>query len=249
MDDRLTFRPIMEEGAWQKQLRDSFQDEEVPDTDMSLKKARVRSISKKAASQIILKYEWLGTMAGTSAHFGIFFGHYCGGVTCVGLSGSGVAGPQAYQPYGIKRKEFAVLSRGACVHWAPPGSNSKLVAWTARLLKPHGIKVMVAYADTDAGEIGTIYQAANWVYVGRTVHHESPVSPDGRIYTHKKLSSEARNRGCSMTRLREIMLKEGWTFQKDNRKHRYVCIVDRSDKALVALVMSKSQPYPKRENR
>lgn len=40
--------------------------------------------------------------------------------------------------------------------------------------------------------------------------------------------------------------KEGWHTQKSNPKHRYVYILDKSDKALYNRIESMKRPYPKR---
>lgn len=69
---RLTFRNAVDGVAWQKQLRDEYAAAGAPNVDLNLKKSVVKPISRKQAQQVILKYEWLGTMASTSYHYGIF---------------------------------------------------------------------------------------------------------------------------------------------------------------------------------
>ena len=58
-----------------------------------------------------------------------------------------------------------LLSRGACVHWAHPHSASKLITSSMKML-PKKYKVVTATVDELAGEIGTIYQACNFHYIG-----------------------------------------------------------------------------------
>ena len=66
---RLTFRNAAGDVAWQKQLRDHYEAEGVPPVPhLDIKRAVVRPVSRKLAEQIILKYEWLGTMP-TGANF------------------------------------------------------------------------------------------------------------------------------------------------------------------------------------
>ena len=162
MGVRLTFRDKANGRAWQKALRDEYLHEGTPDVDLRLKGAKVRRVSRKMAERVILKYEWLGTMGNSGLHYGIFFGDYCAGVCCVALNGSGTAGNTVHLQFGLQRSDVATLVRGACVHWAPSGSNSKLVSWTCRLLeRDSAAKLVGAYSDSDAGEIGTIYQACN----------------------------------------------------------------------------------------
>lgn len=244
---RKTFRPAQGNAAWQKQLRDQFLDEGVPPVELNLGAAKVKPVRSRLAEQIILKYEWLGTMAATSLHYGLFFGPYCAGVTCVGKAVT--AGNNIHSPFAIEREELLVLARGACVHWAPPGSNSKLVSWTTRLIpksKPHA-KLLLAYADTDAGEIGTIYQACNWTYIGLSGWVPQFVAPNGRIYDGRIISYYAQRGRVSWVQQRDEMVKQGWKEQRSNPKHRYVALLDKSDKALAARLERMSRPYPKRK--
>ncbi len=246
-NQRKTFRPADQGEAWQKQLRDRYMGEGAPDVDLSLKKAVVRPIRKRLAEQIILKYEWLGTMSSTNLHFGIFFGSYCAGVTCVGKAVT--AGNNIHSPFAIERDELLILARGACVHWAPPGTNSKLVSWTSRLIperRPRA-KLILAYADTDAGEIGTIYQASGWHYIGLSGWVPQFVAPNGRIFDGRIISYYAQKGRVSWVQQRDAMIRQGWKEQRSNPKHRYVQILGKQPKAFRRKIERMSRPYPKRQ--
>lgn len=248
---RRTFRPAAGDKAWQRQLRERYEAEGAPDVDLTLRRSVVRPVTYAFARQIILKYEWLGTMNRSRHHFGIFFGPYCAGVTCVavgtGTGGIGVAGMFGLQA----QQELAVLVRGACVHWAPSGANSRLVSWTCRLLaQQRTARLIVAYSDTDAGEVGTIYQAANWTYIGMGAEKTQFVAPNGRIYDEKLPYDLRRAAGTLDTvtwaQQRDALLAAGWTEQTTNPKHRYACVLDRSDRRLLDTVERMRLPYPKR---
>ena len=246
---RLTFRDKCPTVCWQKQLRDKFNAEGVPPVPhLDVGKAIVRPISRDMAKQIIFRYEWLGTMSTTSLHFGLFFGSFCAGVTCVSF-GAAMAGTSHHMQFGIEKGELLTLARGACVHWAPAGSNSRLVAWTCRLLAKEKMgKLIWATSDTDAGEIGTIYQACGWVYVGKTSRGKEAeiVSPIGKAFNNRMISSWADDRNVTYSQMRKRLLLGGWTFQSSNPKGRYVYILDRTDKRLIDKVEAMRQPYPKR---
>lgn len=218
---------------------------------LDVKRAVVRPVSRRMAEQIILKYEWLGTMAQTGYHYGIFYGDYCAGVCCV-AAGAATGGVNTHQLFRIKASELGVLARGACVHWAPKGTNSKLVAWTCKLVaRDLNLKLLIAYSDTDAGEVGTIYQACNWTYIGRGDSTTQFIAPNGRIYDQKVVYDTRRKHGklktVTWTEQRDAMLANGWKTQPSNPKHRYVYVLDKPDKALVARVDAMKQPYPKRQ--
>jgi hypothetical protein len=249
---RSTFRERAGAVCWQKQLRDRYAAEGTPPVPhLDLKRAIVRPVSRRCAEQVILKYEWLGTMAATSLHYGIFFGAYCAGVCCVG--GPVTAGIETHHQFGLKSSgDLLTLARGACVHWAPKGSNSKLVSWAVRLLATaRRGKVLIAYSDTDAGEVGTIYQACNWAYVGTTSRGAEAeiVAPNGRAFNCRIVGYHARRRGVTYSAMRAALLSAGWRFQASNPKHKYVAILDRSDAALAARVARMTLPYPKRAGR
>ena len=61
--------------------------------------------------------------------------------------------------------KIITLARGACLPWAHPHSASKLIRGSMRLL-PERFKVVTATVDRAAGEVGTIYQACGFAYVG-----------------------------------------------------------------------------------
>jgi hypothetical protein len=248
---RLTFRKPAGEVAWQKQLRDRYVSEGVPPVPhLSVKRAIVKPVTRKMAKQIILRYEWLGKMSNTSLHYGIFFGLHCAGVACVGY-GASMAGAHHHEQFGISRDDMLTLARGACVHWAPPLTNSRLISWTCKLLQRNNTgKLIWATADSDAGEIGTIYQACNWVCVGLSSsvarQDNEVIAPNGRAYNRRSIGGWAQKQGIRFVEMKEALLSNGWTFQPGNPKHRYAYVLDKKDSALVRRVESMRQPYPKR---
>lgn len=248
MDARLTFRDKAKGRAWQKALRDEYMHEGAPDVDLSLSSARVRKVSRAMATKLILKYEWLGTMGTSGLHYGLFFGQYCAGVCCICTGGSGTAGNKVHTQFGIERVDLLTLVRGACVHWAPNGSNSKLVSWATKLAgKDTSAKLINAYSDSEAGEIGTIYQACGWAFIGysKQLRDAQVISPEGRIYDRRNISSWAKASGVSWKRMERGLLKNGWKYQEANPKGRYVKQIGK-DKALTARIESMRKPYPKR---
>ena len=61
-----------------------------------------------------------------------------------------------------------LISRGACASWTPKNLASwlvmKSISW---MVKNTQFRMFTAYADPEAREIGTIYQACNFYYLGR----------------------------------------------------------------------------------
>ena len=167
--------------------------------------ASVREIPYQQAKEFILKYEWLGNMGTTVRAFGLFFGDELAAVECFGHPGS--------EPIKeICGKEHADkvywLARGARTHWAHPHSSSFLVNRTCRMMgQPWKTSdgrdmpakhVFLATADTDAGEIGTVYQASNWFYLGKASSDrmfKKPNDPPERAKSYRMLvKTKVRNR-------------------------------------------------------
>tara|TARA_R110002020_G_scaffold320466_2_gene536389 strand:+ start:4975 stop:5808 length:834 start_codon:yes stop_codon:yes gene_type:complete len=245
---RLTFRDRAKGRAWQKVLRDEYLNEGAPGVDLKLSNARVRKVSRTMAAKLIMKYEWLGTMGQSGLHYGLFFGQYCAGVCCIATGGSGTAGNTVHYQFGIDRKDLLTLVRGACVHWAPSGANSKLVSWATKLAgKDTQAKMINAYSDNEAGEIGTIYQACGWIFIGysKQLNDAQIISPDGRIYDRRNISSWAKSSGVSWKRMENCLRKNGWKYQDGSPKGRYVKQIGK-DKNLSLKIESMKRPYPKR---
>jgi hypothetical protein len=153
----------------------------------------------------------------------------------------------------VKADEITVLARGACMHWAPKNTNSRLVSISSRLVaRDTGAKIALAYSDTDAGEIGSIYQSCNWFYIGMTTSSDVQfVAPNGRAYHSKIRYDMCRkagivNRQKPQAKARKMLLDAGWTEQRVNPKHKYVCILDRGDSDLRTRIERMAKPYPKR---
>lgn len=107
--------------------------------------------------QFIERYEWLGT-CGFGVHY-VFTARHEGKLAGVVM----LAEPNSYQ-FG---ENEALIQRGACSSWAPRNLNSKLVMFACRwMVRNTEKRIFVAYSDPQAGEIGTIYQACNFDYLG-----------------------------------------------------------------------------------
>jgi len=161
------------------------------------------------------------------------------------------------------------LCRGACAPWAHPHSASYLIAASCRLMSERGFHIFVAYSDAEAGEIGTVYQACNWIAVEPTKQGSSMFAwpgkkgkgfKDGKLRDERNIQHFVRSRRfkgqpiaaykikCTRREYRERMVKEGFLFFKATPKRRYVGFY--GDKRLVrelrAALRWNEVPYPKR---
>ena len=214
----------------------------------------IKEIDSQTAKKIILEYEWLGTMGTTQTHYGIFFDKYLGGVVCYGYfqAMNTNSGGHPYAPYvGIKyAKQGIQLSRGACVHWCHKHTGSKLIGTTLRLMSQKGFKYVIAFSDPEAGEIGTLYQATNWYYLGLgTTKHYDIYYKKGGLYMNDR--DFYRKYGvCGKAALTKWLLdKPDLSIKERLAKGRYIYLLGnkREKKQMMKTLNDKIKPYPKRE--
>ena len=179
--------------------------------------AVVREISYDEARNVILANEWLGNMGTTEFSFGLFFSEHLAGVACFGrTAGTQVAGSIC----GVEHAQrVATFCRGACVHWAHPHSASFLINAACREMTKKGYNIFVAYSDPAAGEIGTVYQASNWLYCGKTSPTEKFRTPDGKTYDGRQIHCLTRDRTAgtmkykrSRAEQKQRLMEEGCEF-------------------------------------
>ncbi len=192
--ERFRLNPVK---CYQRHIREVHAEIEQRNQIDSLQDAKVIPISKVEASKIILRYEWLGTLGrGASAFYGLRLDGELLGAICFGVGASQEARNICGRKYIPKT---ICLMRGACVPWAPKNAASFLIRHACRqAYKEHGFHIFFAYSDPAAGEIGTVYQAANWHYVGQGLGrrkgdvHLDWIGPDGTIVSshHKKLRTK-----------------------------------------------------------
>lgn len=104
-------------------------------------------------------------------------------------------------PFGLQSTEVAELVRVAL----GPGRKhptSKCVAVSLRILHRHspGLKLVVSYADSGRGHVGTIYQAGGWLYLGTS--EQSYLKVKGKVEHPRTLYDRYGRQGQSIPWLR-----------------------------------------------
>ena len=115
--------------------------------------------------EFIKRYEWLGKMPNRPTHrfTASIQGHLAGVVV--------MATPNSFcHLIGKENKHREKLvSRGASISWAPKNIGSWLLSRSVKwMAKNTDFCLFTAYSDPEAKELGTIYQALNWMYLGQT---------------------------------------------------------------------------------
>lgn len=218
--------------------------EPVPDIRLDPHTCKVQSLKVSEVKKTIEAYEWMGCLAAVNWYaYGLFFEDY--------LAGAVIYGPDYAENLGVWDKynftgKIILLSRGCCVHWAPPYCASKLIRGSMNLL-PKKYEVVTATVDELAGEIGTVYQAAGFHYVGvmRKTPDRIGILHDGKLYGSRSLRAKFGTQVMS-----EIL--KSWpdaNLVKQRSKGRYFAfrgnekIRTQHFEAIKHLI----KPYPKRE--
>lgn len=113
----------------------------------------------------IEKHEWLGKACGFSQYY--FTAKYKGILAGVVVMGT----PNAFNLLlGEELRDVELLiNRGACISWSPKNLASSLLSYGINwVVKNTKHRLFTAYSDPTAKELGTIYQACNFYYLGNT---------------------------------------------------------------------------------
>jgi hypothetical protein len=210
-------------------------------------RSQVALLDFSEAQTFIEKYEWLGNVGAASLGFGLFLENHLAAVVCF-------APPTAPTGFtklcpSVPRRKIWQLCRGASAHWAPKHAASMLISAALRQLRrDRGIRLVIAYADPQAGEIGTVYQAANAIYLGLT----DARGPGHYVINGQRMHPRAVHRAYGSAR-HEVLAKIDSSYERHqrNRKHRYLFLLDsgRARRRVLDQVSHMSKPYPKRHER
>lgn len=205
--------------------------------------AQVTEVTPKTASAIILQYEWLGTMPQAIKRcFGIYWGGILGGALVFAEK------PGANRPsnkISVVPEDSLYLARGACAHWTPKNSASFFITRVCRMIG--GNLTVLAYSDSMAGEVGTIYQALGWYYLGPSQGGSHGFLVDGRRIGTRSLRRAVKgSHGLSEVKRIFPSAKE---ITPIPRPGRYIGVFgDRRFKRDMAVIFTGvTKPYPKRE--
>lgn len=149
-----------------------------------------------------------------------------------------------HKPYGIKQTEFCELVRVALRKHS--NNVSKIVAICIKQLAKQspGLRLIVSYADMNQEHVGTIYQAGNWIYTGKTGSDFRAVDANGRVWHSRQVSSTGVLRQYGQ--LRAVPKLDDCEIVPILPKHRYLYPLDRAMRKQIAPL---AQPYPKKDTR
>jgi hypothetical protein len=114
--------------------------------------------------KFIEKHEWLGKMPNRPTHrFTARYKGHLGGVVILTT-------PNAFSKIvgDDTPKLEKLIARGACISWSPKNLGSWIVMKTINwMVQNTEFRVFTAYSDPEAKELGSIYQACSFKYLGQ----------------------------------------------------------------------------------
>lgn len=201
---------------------------------------RISKASTKAIKYACLKFHYARAVPSYKYAFNIYneYDEWCGVI----LYGFG-ASPQIAKPFGLYQGEVLELVRVALN--GKQNKTSQAVALSLRELKKIAaeVKMIVSYADLDQSHAGTIYQATNWIYLGKfTEGTKSTIIIRGKKTHNKTVIDRYGTRNIEWLRKNvdkraEPLITAG--------KHKYIFCFD---KKLRKKLYKKKKPYPKRSD-
>lgn len=114
--------------------------------------------------RFIERHEWLGSMPHRPTHrfIATYKGRIAGAIV--------MSTPNAFSNLlGKENRDLEkLISRGACISWSPKNLASALIMHSIRwMVRNTPYRIFTAYSDVEARELGTIYQACNFIYLGQ----------------------------------------------------------------------------------
>jgi hypothetical protein len=205
---------------------------------------------RREATKFIERHEWLGNLSQFTTHwFGVYYHDpnqgimgkdILAGVTLMNM-------PNAFSKLlGENTRELErLISRGACISWSPKNLASAFLMWSIQwMVKNTPYRLFTAYSDPTAKEIGTIYQACNFYYLGQdagtTKRYINPYT--GRIVSDRFF----RVRSAYKKYAKELGIEWDKSWNND-QKMLWENVPDHVEKALRAhskLKQSQAQSIP-----
>lgn len=197
----------------------------------------IKEISKKLANRIQIKNHYLHTKASCIRGFGLFYGNDIIGVI---LYGNPTA-PTTIDICGLEeRKNVIEITRLWIADGTPKNTESYFIGNTVKMVDKD---IIIAFADPEYHHIGTVYQASNFIFTGKSERGGRVISIKNNNIHNKTLWKQYK----TATKIREVFGDENVYYKPYITKLRYVyfnCKPKRK-KELFGKLKYAVLPYPK----
>jgi hypothetical protein len=226
-------------------------------------KFSIRPIAKSTAKDIIVNNHYSGIWTKVSYAIGLFYksesehqffsgvNEQLVGVACYGDPVGRNAGASISEL--LPRDGVLELTRLFVFDGYGTNIESWFVGKTFEWLRTNvpRIKALISYSDPNAGHLGTIYQATNWIYQGNNLRWSDSWSfkwSEDDTWHHSRTSFVRY--GTNDPKLIQTMVSHPFWIKREPKKHRYVYVLTKDKKERKSFLKSlkhESVPYPKIE--
>jgi hypothetical protein len=138
--------------------------------------------------------------------------------------------------YRLTQLEACELVRIALTSHETPVSRIASLAIRFLQKQSPGVRLVISYADAEQGHHGGVYQAMNWLYVGRSMG-STEFFHEGRWKHNREVTSGAFGGARAVADISSLPKR------KTQGKHKYLMPLDDAMRAQIAPL---AKPYPKR---
>ena len=179
----------------------------------------IDAISREETKPFLLDVNYAGRMPSVSFSYGLFVDGRLEGVVTYGTPPSaplrsGICGPD-HSANVLELNRLCLLSNNK-------NDASRLVAASLKLIPRN--RIVVSFADTEQGHVGTVYQAANFIYCGLSAKR-TDWKVKGKEHLHGQTIADefrgVKNRAQAM----RDKYGDDFYLKPRPRKHRYVMFV------------------------
>ena len=203
------FKDYTDNMCWQAHIRRERLDKDLNEAGLDrLKAAALRTsdfdfsyvdkTDKEGCREIkefIQHHEWLGKLPNRPTHRFIVRHRESGLIAGATI----MATPNAFSHLlGKENRDLEkLISRGACISWSPKNLGSFLTMQAIKwMVRNTDFRIFTAYSDPEAKELGTIYQACNFYYLGQTsgtnYQYLDPAKPERGWFSDREFRKRSK---------------------------------------------------------
>ncbi len=204
-----------------------------------LKQLHVQRVTPSEVRPLMVDHHYLHSMpAAPRRCYGVFLdGTLLGGVVFTSGARNGHRLLRAAAP-----QDVATLARLWLSDALPANSESRVLGIVLRHLRRTTTwKVLLSYADPNAGHVGTIYQATGWTYLGETPGEHYVRLVDGQLHHPRSVYSRYGSNNIAHLRATGVPARR----ESVGGKHRYAYVLDPTWTWRLRAIQQQGLPRPR----
>ena len=206
----------------------------------------ISQITKRVAQDFFARFEHLGNCGLGVWHYGTFFNGQL--VSAVSFGPTSFNLQRSYLANIANKYNCRIiqLTRGGTRFDARKNTSSKTLSLAFKeIRKRFGNTIVVAYSDTKWNEIGTIYQATNFLYLGKTnPKGQANYIINGRTMSGWTVRKKFHTR--DMAKILEIDKNAKRLLLTPKHMYVYICAGKTIKRRVIKDLHGETKPYPKR---